>query len=92
MASMLRDFTSMNPPVYTVSKIAENLEDECRASMLHASMVISMILVHVQQVEENMNKKHTRAGNMSRQGKKIFSRKSSTKIRDKPRIKKGLSH
>ncbi|XP_010327674.1 uncharacterized protein [Solanum lycopersicum] len=41
MASKLRDFTRMNPPVYTGSKIVENLEEECRAAMLHSSMGLS---------------------------------------------------
>ena len=71
MASRLRDFTRMNPPIYTGSKIAENLE-ECKEAMFHASMGISKLMVHVQQVEENTNRKHTRAGNRSRQAKKNF--------------------
>ena len=81
----------MNPPVYTRSKIAENLEEECGAAMLHASMGLSRLMVHVKQVEENRNRKHTRAGTRSRQVEKKFSRKSSTEIRDKTRFKKGLS-
>ena len=52
----------MNPPIYTGSKIAENLE-ECKEAMFHASMGISKLMVHVQQVEENRNREHTRAGN-----------------------------
>ena len=43
-------------------------------------------------MEENRNRKDTRAGNSSRQLKKKISRKSCTEIRDKPRFKKGLSH
>ena len=92
MASRLRDFTRMNPPVYTRSKIAENLEKDLRAAMLHASMGLSMLMVHVKKVEENRNRKHTRSGNMSRQAENNFLRKSSTKIWDKPWFKKRLSH
>ena len=38
MASRLRDFRRMNHPIDTGSKIVENLEEECRIAMLHASM------------------------------------------------------
>ena len=92
MDSRLRDFMRMNPPVYTRSKIVEYLEEECREAMFHASMGLSRLMVHVQNVEENRNRKHTRAGTRSRQVEKKFSRKSSTEIRDKPRFNKGLSH
>ena len=80
----------MNPPVYTRSKIAENLEEECGAAMLHASMGLSRLMVHVKQVEENRNRKHTRAGNRSRQAEKNIKRKSSIEIRDMPRLMKSL--
>ena len=60
--------------------------------MLHDSMDLSRIMVHVHQVEESRKRKHTRAGNRSRQAEDNFSRKASTEIRDKPRFKKGLSH
>ena len=79
MASRLRDFTRMNPPVYSGSKISEKLEEECRVSMLHACMGISRLMVHVQQVEESRKRKHTRVGDNSRQAEKNFSRKSSMK-------------
>ena len=76
---------------YTRSKIAENLAQECRAAMLQASMILSRLMVHVQQVEENRYRKHTRAVNRSRQAEKNSSWKSSTEIRDKPRFMKGPS-
>ena len=71
--------------------IAEDLEEECRAAMLHDNMDLSRLMVHVQQVEESRKRKQTRVGNKSRQADENFSRKSSTEIRDKPRFKKGLS-
>ena len=49
-------------------------------------------MVHVQQVEKSKKRKHTREGNRSRQAEENYSRKSSTKIRDKSRFMKGLSH
>ena len=76
---------------YTRSKIAENLEEECRSDMLHASMGLSRLMVHVQQVEENRNKKHISAGKKSRQARTNFSRKCSTEIRDKTSFKKVIS-
>ena len=78
----------MNPPAYSGSKIAENLEEECREAMLHASMGLSRLMVHVQQVEERRKRKHTGAGNRSRQAKKNIPRKSNTEISDKPGFKK----
>ena len=72
--------------------IAEDLEEECRAAMLHDNMDLSRLMVHVQQVEESRKSIHTRVGNKSRQAVENFSRKSSTEIRDKPRFKKGFSH
>ncbi|TMW89631.1 hypothetical protein EJD97_016868 [Solanum chilense] len=57
----LRDFTRVNPPVYPRSKIAENLEEECREFMLHDSMDHCRLMVHVQQVEDNRKRKHTKA-------------------------------
>ncbi|XP_069154371.1 uncharacterized protein [Solanum lycopersicum] len=65
MDSRLRDFTRMNPHVYTRCKIAEHLEEECREVMLHDSMDLSRLMVHVHQVEESRKRKHTRAGESS---------------------------
>ena len=80
----LRDFTRMNPPIYTGSKIAENLKEESRAAMLHESMDFSKLMVRVQQVEEKRKRKRTRAGSRSRKDEENFSRKSRTEIIDKP--------
>ena len=69
-----------------------NVEEECSAAMFHSSIGLSMFMVHVQQVEENRNRKHTRAGTNSTQAENNFSRKSSTEIKDKPKFKKVISH
>ena len=82
----------MNPPIYTGSKIFDNTEEECKASMLHDSMDLSRLMINFQQVEESRKRKHTRAGNMSRQVEENFSRKIKTAIRDKPRFIKELFH
>ena len=63
MARRLRDFTRVNPPFYTGSEIAEDLEEECRASILYDSVDHSRLIVHVQQIEESRKGKHIRAGN-----------------------------
>ena len=47
----------MNPPDYTLSRIAENLEEECRLAMFHDSMDLSKVIVHVQQMENNQKKR-----------------------------------
>ena len=91
MARRLKDLARRNPPIYTRSKIAENLK-ECRESMLYDSMFLSTLMVRVQQVEEDRKRKHTKAGKKSSQDAKNFSRKSSTEFTNKPRFKKGLSH
>ena len=44
--------------------IAENLEEECRESMLHESIDLSSLIVYVLEVEESRTRKHTRSGNM----------------------------
>ncbi|XP_015054885.1 uncharacterized protein LOC107001289 [Solanum pennellii] len=71
---------------------SKDLDEECREAMRHDSMDLSRIMVHVQQVEESRKRKHTRAGNRSRQAEENFSRRSTTEIKDKPKFKKGLSH
>ena len=88
MANRLSDFTRMNPPVYTGYTIAEDLEEECRAAMLHDRVEISRLMFHVQKVEKSTKRKHTREGNRSWQAEKKNSRKSSIEIRDKPGLRR----
>ena len=40
--------------------------------MIHVSMDLSRLMVHVQQVENRRKRKHTRAGNRSRQVEENF--------------------
>ena len=92
MVNRLKDFMKTNPLIYTWSNIVDDLEEESRESIFNDSMDISRLMVHVQQLVENRTRKHTREGNWSRKPSKNFSRKSSTKIRDKPMLKKELYH
>ena len=46
MANRLKYFTRLNPPVYIGSKIAKDLEEECRSFMIHDSIDLSMLMVH----------------------------------------------
>ncbi|TMW96821.1 hypothetical protein EJD97_006734 [Solanum chilense] len=64
IASKLKDFMKVNPPVYNGSKIAKDFEEVCKEVMLHDSIDLSRLMVHVQQVKQ-MKKKHTRAQNRS---------------------------
>ena len=43
--------------------IFEDLKKYCRVCMLHDIMDLSMIMVHVQQMEESRKRKHTTVGN-----------------------------
>ena len=71
MTSRLSHLTRMNSLSYTGPNIAEDLEKDCRVSMVYASMGLHRLMVHVQQVEESKKRKHTRVGNKSRQNEKI---------------------
>ncbi|TMX00358.1 hypothetical protein EJD97_000983 [Solanum chilense] len=91
LVQMALDITSQAQAMTAKAKQQENLEEEYKVAMLHTIMGLFRLMIHVQQVEESRKRKHTRAGNRSRQVEKNFSRKSITKIRDKPRFKKGVS-
>ena len=57
MTSMLRDFTRVNSPAYTGSKIVEDLKEKCRESMLHDSVDLWRLMLYFQQVEESRKRK-----------------------------------
>ena len=70
--------------------IAEDLEEECRAAMLNASMGLSRLMVHVQNVEENRNRKHTRAWNRSREVEKNFQGRVVLKSEISPVLRRNI--
>ena len=45
-----------------LTRIAEDIEEECREAMLHENMYLSRLIVHVHQVEEGRRMNHNRAG------------------------------
>ena len=92
MDSRLRDFMRMNPPVYTRSKIAEDIEKEYRESMLHDSMDLLVLWYMSNKWKKSRKRKHNREGNMSTQAEETFSWKSRTEIIYKLKFVKGLSH
>ena len=49
-----------------VTGLSEELEDECRASMLHHCMNLSRLMVHAQYVEENRLRKRNREVKMGK--------------------------
>ena len=55
-----------------LTKINRDLEEECRSAMLHDSIDLSRMMVHVQQVEESRKRKHTRAEKGQGKLRRIF--------------------
>ena len=49
----------MKHPVYTGSKIAEDLKEECREDVLHDSIDLSRIMVHVEHVGKEEGREST---------------------------------
>ncbi|XP_015068718.1 uncharacterized protein LOC107013284 [Solanum pennellii] len=70
MASRLRDFTRINPPIYEknryVTGVYEYLEEEYHAAMLHNNMDLSRLMVHAQQVEESRLRRSNRESKKAR--------------------------
>nr|XP_010319974.1 uncharacterized protein LOC104647095 [Solanum lycopersicum] len=92
MADRLRDFRSMNPPLFRGAKTLKDPQEFI--DEVHKILVAmgATDIEKAEQEEESRKRKHTRVGNKARQVDENFSRKSSTKIRDNPKFKKELSH
>ncbi|TMX04848.1 hypothetical protein EJD97_004367 [Solanum chilense] len=83
MASCLRDFTRMNPPMLFGSK--------CNLTMLHNNMENSPLIVHDQQVEENRLQRNNIYAKRIRSYEGDTS-KGTFEIQDKPKSKKRFSN
>lgn len=64
---------------------------DCRANMVHDNMDLGRLMVHAQQVEERRKKRHTRAGNRSRQVRRILQGRVDMKSRISPGLRKDSS-
>ena len=71
-----------------LTRIAEDLEEECRAAMLHDNMDLSRLMVHVQQVEESRKRKQTMVGNKSRQADANFQGRVVLKSEISPSLRR----
>ena len=71
-----------------LTRIAKDLEEECREAMLHDSMDLFKYMVHVQQVEESKRRKHNRVGNKSRQAEENFQERVVPKSGISPGLRK----
>ena len=74
-----------------VTGVFEELEEECRASMLHDNMDLSRLMVHSQQVEDSRLRKKNREANKERSFESS-SPKSRLDVQDKHRFKKMFSN
>ena len=81
-------FNSRDEMSRFLTGIAEDLEEECRAAMLHDNMDLSILMVHVQQVEESKRRKHNRVGNKSRQAEENFQERVVPKSGISPGLRK----
>ncbi|XP_015068728.1 uncharacterized protein LOC107013296 [Solanum pennellii] len=76
-----------------LTRISEELEEECRAAMLHDSMDLSRLMVHVQQVEDNRKKRRVREvrrpNPFDQTGSSRGCGRSTFGVRDQPKFKKG---
>ena len=73
MVNRLSDITRMNPPVYAGSKIAEDLKEDSRAPMLHDSVDLSRLMVHLQQLEKEARESTLGQGTCQGKLRSIFN-------------------
>ena len=71
--------------------IAEDLDEECREAMLHDSMDLSRLTVHLQQVEESRKRKHTRAEKGQGKLRRIFQGRVVLKSGISPSLRRDSS-
>ena len=72
-----------------VKGVSEDLEEECRASMLHENMDRSKLMVHAQQVEDSCIRKKNRDAKKAK-SLESSSSKSRLDVKDKPNLRRGF--
>ena len=77
-----------------VTGVSENMEEECRASMLRDYMDLSRLMVHEKQLEESHRRKRGREGKKPRTSDQDGSStgRSLFGVQDRPKLKKGHQH
>ncbi|XP_015072521.1 uncharacterized protein LOC107016621 [Solanum pennellii] len=74
-----------------VTGVSEDLEENCRESMLHDKMDLARLMVHAQQVEESRRRKRGREGKKPRPWDQAGSStgRSAFGVQKRPKFKKG---
>ncbi|XP_069146050.1 uncharacterized protein [Solanum lycopersicum] len=84
---------SMDEMSRFLTGINEDMEEECRSTVLHNNMDLSRLMVHVQQVEDNRKKRGVRYVRRRRPqdqaGPSHGSHRNNFGVREQPRFKKG---
>ena len=77
-----------------VTSVSKDMEEECWAFTLHYNMDLDRLMVHTQQVEESIRRKRGREGKKPRHSDQASSSngRSSFRVHDRPKFKKGHQH
>ncbi|XP_069146972.1 uncharacterized protein [Solanum lycopersicum] len=78
---------AMEAMSHYVTSVSEELEEECRATMIHDNMNLSRLMVHAQQVEKSRLRKRNREVKKAKSFESGSS-KSKLDVQDKPKFKK----
>ena len=74
-----------------VNSVTEDMEEECRAAMLHDNMDLAILMVHAHQVEESRQRKRGREAKKPSSSDQAGSSpgRSSFEFQDRSKFKKG---
>ena len=80
-----------NEMSHIVTGVTEELDEECRSTMLHNNMDLSRLMIHAQQIEEIRLRKRNRESKREKSFESGSS-KSRLDVQDKPKFKKRFSN